>query len=103
VSHLECSLTQERLEAGVPHNVSSQRWPLLVRYDLVTEHDMMCACEELAAKEELFVAPEGGACIAALKKLRQSGFLGKADRILIYNTGSGYKYLEAWKQYLNEA
>jgi len=36
--------------------------------------------------------------IAALNKLRQSGFLGKADRILIYNTGSGYKYLEAWKQ-----
>ena len=32
-----------------------------------------------------------------------SGFLGKADRILIYNTGSGYKYLEAWKQYLSEA
>ena len=69
----------------------------------VTDHDMMRACEELAAKEGLFVAPEGGVCIAALKKLRQSGFLGRADRILIYNTGSGYKYLEAWKQYLNEA
>jgi threonine synthase len=69
----------------------------------VSDRDMMCACEELAAKEGLFVAPEGGVCIAAVKKLRQSGFLGKADRILIYNTGSGYKYLEAWKQYLSEA
>jgi threonine synthase len=69
----------------------------------VSERDMMCACEELAAKEGLFVAPEGGVCIAAVKKLRRSGFLGKADRILIYNTGSGYKYLEAWKQYLSEA
>jgi threonine synthase len=69
----------------------------------VTDRDMMRACGELAAKEGFFVAPEGGACIAALKKLRQSGFLGKADRILIYNTGSGYKYLEAWKQYLTEA
>ena len=69
----------------------------------VTEHGMMCACEELAAKEGLFVAPEGGVCIAAVKTLRQSGFLGKTDRILIYNTGSGYKYLEAWKQHLNEA
>ena len=69
----------------------------------VTEHDMMRACEQLAAKEGLFVAPEGGVCIAAVKKLRQSGFLGKADRILIYNTGSGYKYLEAWKQFLSAA
>ena len=32
-----------------------------------------------------------------------AGFLSKTDRILIYNTGSGYKYLEAWKQHLNEA
>jgi hypothetical protein len=62
----------------------------------VSERDMMAACETLAADEGLFVAPEGGACVAALKTLRQSGFLSKSDRILIYNTGSGYKYLEAW-------
>ena len=62
----------------------------------VSDSDMMHACEELATLEGLFVAPEGGACIAALKKLRQSGFLTKSDRILIYNTGSGYKYMEAW-------
>jgi len=46
----------------------------------------------------LFVAPEGGACIAALKKLRRSGFLKKSDRILIYNTGSGYKYIDVWSK-----
>jgi threonine synthase len=62
----------------------------------VSDIEMMNACEELAAWEGLFVSPEGGACIAALRKLRQSGFLKKNDRILIYNTGSGYKYLEAW-------
>jgi hypothetical protein len=48
----------------------------------------------LAASEGLSVAPESGVCIAAMKKLRQSGFLGP-DRILIYNTGCGYRYLEA--------
>lgn len=69
----------------------------------VTEHDMMRGCEELAAREGLFVAPEGGVCIAAVKKLRLAGFLGRADRVLVYNTGSGYKYLEAWKQHLSEA
>jgi len=62
----------------------------------VTDAEIMAGCNELARSEGLFVAPEGGACIAALKKLRESGFLDKADRILIYNTGSGYKYLEAW-------
>ena len=65
----------------------------------VSDIEMMNACEELASLEGLFVSPEGGACIAALRKLRQSGFLKKNDRILIYNTGSGYKYLEAWARH----
>ncbi|PYS25014.1 MAG: threonine synthase [Acidobacteria bacterium] len=65
----------------------------------VSDSQMMKAAEELAAHEGLFIAPEGGACMAALKKLRQSGFLSKRDRILIYNTGSGYKYLETWAGY----
>jgi len=34
VTHLECSRTGERLEAGRVHNLSSAGWPLLVRYDL---------------------------------------------------------------------
>src|SRR5438477_6535560 len=68
----------------------------------VSDLKMMDASEELASREGLFVAPEGGACIAALRKLRRSGFLKENDRILIYNTGSGYKYLEAWAGYLGD-
>lgn len=34
VTHLECSLTGERLDAGQVHNLSSAGKPLLVRYDL---------------------------------------------------------------------
>jgi threonine synthase len=68
----------------------------------VSDSEMMKACEELAHLEGLFVAPEGGACIAALKQLRRDGFLKSNDRILIYNTGSGYKYLEAWTKYYEE-
>jgi len=34
VTHLECSLTGERYEAGRPHNLSKAGKPLLVRYDL---------------------------------------------------------------------
>src|SRR5262245_31642975 len=66
----------------------------------VSDLEIMKACEEVAVKEGLFAAPEGGACVAAVRKLRQSGFLAKSNRILIYNTGSGYKYLEAWEKYL---
>jgi threonine synthase len=65
----------------------------------VSDDEIMKGCESLAASEGLFVAPEGGACIAALKKLRDSGFLRKNDRILIYNTGSGYKYIDVWAKY----
>jgi threonine synthase len=42
------------------------------------------------------MAPEGAACVAALEKLLASGFLKPAERIVIYNTGSGLKYLEAY-------
>jgi threonine synthase len=62
----------------------------------VSDDEMMSAAEQLASNEGLFIAPEGGACLAALKKLRAFGFLSREERILIYNTGSGYKYLEAW-------
>jgi len=41
-------------------------------------------------------APEGAACISALRKLLESGFLKATDRIVIYNTGSGLKYPEAY-------
>ena len=34
VTHLECSLTGERYEAGKPHNLSKAGKPLLVRYDV---------------------------------------------------------------------
>ena len=34
VTHLECSLTGERYEAGKPHNLSRAGKPLLVRYDM---------------------------------------------------------------------
>src|SRR2546425_413717 len=65
----------------------------------VSDDEIMQACGQIASTEGLFIAPEGGACIAALRKLRQSGYLGKSDRILIYNTGSGYKYIDVWSKY----
>ena len=42
----------------------------------------------------LFMAPEGGACVAALRKLRASGHLSADDTVVVFNTGTGFKYVE---------
>ena len=62
----------------------------------VSDQDMMDAAVKLASLEGIFAAPEGGACIAALPGLVESGVLGRDERIVVYNTGSGLKYLEAY-------
>jgi len=62
----------------------------------VSDDDMLTAGIELATDEGLFVAPEGAACVAALRKLLETGFLKPEERIVIYNTGAGLKYLEAY-------
>ena len=50
----------------------------------------------MAESEGIFPAPEGGACVAAVRNLLHSGFLKREEQIVIYNTGSGLKYLEAY-------
>ncbi len=62
----------------------------------VSDGEMIDAGVELASDEGIFAAPEGGACVAALKTLLANGFLKRNERIVIYNTGSGLKYLEAY-------
>ncbi len=62
----------------------------------VSDEQMLDCGIDLAADEGMFVAPEGAACVAALKNLLASGFLKPEERIVIYNTGSGLKYLEAY-------
>ena len=62
----------------------------------VSDADLLDAGAELAAAEGIFAAPEGAACVAALRQLLANGFLKPDERIVIYNTGAGLKYLEAW-------
>jgi threonine synthase len=62
----------------------------------VSDTEMLDAGIELAAAEGIFAAPEGAACVAAARRLIADGFLKSTDRIVLFNTGSGYKYLEAW-------
>jgi threonine synthase len=62
----------------------------------VSDSELLDAGIRLATEEGIFVAPEGAACVSALEKLLASGFLKRDERIVIYNTGSGLKYLEAY-------
>jgi threonine synthase len=62
----------------------------------VTDAEMLDAGIELASTEGIFAAPEGAACVAAVRRLIADGFLKSTDRIVLFNTGSGYKYLETW-------
>jgi len=62
----------------------------------VSDADLLDAGVTLASEEGMFAAPEGAACIAALERLLAEGFLKPQERIVIYNTGAGLKYLEAY-------
>ncbi len=62
----------------------------------VSDDEMLDAGVALASDEGIYAAPEGAACVAALQKLLASGFLKPSDRVVLYNTGSGLKYPEAY-------
>jgi threonine synthase len=62
----------------------------------VSDAELLDAGIQLASEEGLFVAPEGAACVSALEKLLADGTLKRDEKIVIYNTGAGLKYLEAY-------
>lgn len=62
----------------------------------VSDREMLDAGADLACDEGIFPAPEGGACVVAARRLIETGFLKAPERIVLYNTGSGLKYLEAY-------
>jgi len=62
----------------------------------VSDDEMLEAGIQLASDEGIYAAPEGAACVSAAQKLIANGFLKPGDRIVLYNTGSGLKYPEAY-------
>lgn len=59
----------------------------------VTDDEILAAQKELARMEGVFAAPEGAATWAALKHLVQTGWVHSSERVVLFNTGSGLKYL----------
>jgi threonine synthase len=62
----------------------------------VTDEEMIKATREIGATEGIFCAPEGSACLPALRQLISDGRVSANDRVVLFNTGAGVKYLEAF-------
>ena len=66
----------------------------------VADDELLEGSRELARTEGIFAAPEGGACVPALRKLLERGDVKPDERVVLFNTGSGIKYLEAFEKRL---
>lgn len=61
---------------------------------VATDAEILEATRHWAKTEGIFAAPEGAACLVAYRKLLASGFFKPQDTVVLFNTGSGMKYLD---------
>ncbi|HMH42764.1 MAG TPA: pyridoxal-phosphate dependent enzyme, partial [Pyrinomonadaceae bacterium] len=62
----------------------------------VTDDELIAATKEIGSAEGIFCAPEGAACLPALRKMMSDGSVEPDERVVLFNTGSGVKYLESF-------
>ena len=60
----------------------------------VTDAEILAGARHWASVEGIFAAPEGAASLVAYQKLLSTGFFTPEDSVVLFNTGSGLKYLE---------
>jgi threonine synthase len=65
-----------------------------------TDEEILAAGRELASLEGIFAAPEGAATVVAARKLAAKGWIKRQENVVLFNTGCGYKYSEAWEKAL---
>ena len=58
----------------------------------VTDDELLGAVAQTARLEGAFVCPEGGAGVAAIRRLRADGWIAPGDEVVLLNTGAGIKY-----------
>jgi threonine synthase len=61
----------------------------------VSDDEMLAEIPRVGKAEGLFFCPEGAACIAALRRLVGTGWIKPNDEVLVVNTASAFKYLDA--------
>ena len=62
----------------------------------IPDDELIAAVKEIGALEGLFTAPEGAACLPALKQMISKGEVSEGETVVIFNTGAGVKYLECF-------
>jgi threonine synthase len=62
----------------------------------VSDEELLAAVKEIGSAEGVFAAPEGAACLPALRRLIERGEVKPDERVVLFNTGAGVKYLEAF-------
>lgn len=62
----------------------------------VTDEELLSAVAEIGALEGVFCAPEGAACLPALRKLLAEKGVTPGEQVVLFNTGAGVKYLESF-------
>jgi threonine synthase len=60
----------------------------------VSDEAILAELRVLAAAEGTWICPEGAACMAATRQLRESGWIAEHERVVVLNTGTGLKYPE---------
>ena len=62
----------------------------------VSDAELVKAVAEIGAAEGIFTAPEGAACLPALRRLIADDLVTEGESVVIFNTGAGVKYLETF-------
>ena len=62
----------------------------------VPDAEMMDAADLIGGTQGIFPAPEGGAVLAACRRLLAEGWLRADETVLLFVTGSGHKYEHLW-------
>jgi threonine synthase len=60
----------------------------------VSDRSMIDGMRELGRLEGISAAPEGGATVAALRRLVERGAIDTTDTVVLFNTGGALKYLD---------
>ena len=60
----------------------------------VTDEEMIMEIDRVARLEGLWLCPESGAVVAALRHLAHEGWISRDETVLLFNTASGLKYAD---------
>lgn len=62
----------------------------------VSDDELLDEMKHVAKNEGIFLCPEGATTIVAVRRLIRSGWILPAETVVVFNTGTGYKYIELY-------